>query len=110
MFSTHDIITLGNEVRIGMRTVIITGSHEIGPSARRAGAATSAAVKIGDGCWIGANVTILPGVTIGPGTIVAAGAVVASNCDADALYAGVPARRVRSLTEPEASAEEASLA
>lgn len=33
-------------------------------------------IRVGDGCWIGARVTVLPGVTIAEGCIVAAGSVV----------------------------------
>ena len=54
-------------------------------------------IEIGDGCWIGARATILPGVTIGDGVVIAAGAVVVSDCEDDTLYAGVPARAVRKL-------------
>lgn len=52
---------------------------------------------VGDGCWIGANATILPGVTVAPGCVIAAGAVVTKDTEPDGLYAGVPARRVRDL-------------
>lgn len=52
---------------------------------------------IKDGCWVGANVTIIPGVTIGEGCIIAAGAVVTKNCEPDGLYAGVPAKRIKDL-------------
>lgn len=97
MFSTHAQITIGENVYFGMGVLVTTASHEVGPSQQRAGALTVAPVRIGDGCWIGANVTVLPGVTIGPGTIVAAGAVVTADCDANALYAGVPARKKRDL-------------
>lgn len=52
-----------------------------------------------DGCWLGGNVTVLPGVTIGRGCVIAAGAVVTKSCDPNGLYAGVPARRIRDLDE-----------
>lgn len=52
-------------------------------------------VSIGDSCWLGARATILPGVTIGEGTIIGAGAVVTEDCKPGAVYAGVPARRIR---------------
>ena len=94
--SSHQV-TIGERCHVGMRTVIITGSHEVGTPARRAGVASGGPVAIGDGSWIGANVTILPGVSIGRGCVVAAGAVVAEDCGPDGLYAGVPARRIRSL-------------
>jgi maltose O-acetyltransferase len=38
---------------------------------------------------------IMPGITIGEGTVIAAGAIVTKDCEPDALYAGVPARRLR---------------
>ncbi|WP_335644172.1 acyltransferase [Arthrobacter crystallopoietes] len=46
--------------------------------------------------WIGARATILPGVTIGPGAIIAAGAVVTKDCEPHTLYAGNPAKPVKS--------------
>ena len=52
---------------------------------------------IGNGCWIGANATILGGVTIGDGAVVAAGAVVTQNVDANTLVGGVPCKVIRSL-------------
>ena len=48
-------------------------------------------IRISDGCWIGANVTVLPGVTIGPYNVVAAGAVVTRDSSSGVLLAGVPA-------------------
>ncbi|MFJ4221391.1 acyltransferase [Curtobacterium luteum] len=90
-------ITIGRDVRIGMRCVFVTGSHAIGDHGRRAGVAEARAITIGDGTWIGANVTVLPGVAIGAGAIVAAGSVVTTTVPADTLVAGVPARPVRDL-------------
>ncbi|MFJ6374559.1 DapH/DapD/GlmU-related protein [Pseudarthrobacter oxydans] len=80
-----------------MRVTFVTSSHRIGSRERRAGAATSAPITVGDGVWIGAAAVVLPGVTIGEGVIVAAGAVVTSDCAPNGVYAGVPARRVKEL-------------
>jgi maltose O-acetyltransferase len=90
-------ITIGRRVHLGMQVMILTGSHELGDSSCRAGELKPQPVVIGDGCWIGARAVIMPGVVIGAGTVIAAGSVVTGTCDADALYAGVPARKVRSL-------------
>ena len=49
-------------------------------------------IVIGDGCWIGANATILGGVTIGDGAVVAAGAVVTKDVAPYTVVGGVPAR------------------
>lgn len=55
-------------------------------------------VTICDGVWIGANAMILPGVKISPRIIVAAGSIVTHNLDKeDWLYAGVPAKPIKSL-------------
>ncbi|WP_371832032.1 acyltransferase [Rhodococcoides fascians] len=54
-------------------------------------------IRIGANCWIGARVTVLDGVILGDGSIVAAGAVLkAGNYTENGIYAGVPARLVRS--------------
>lgn len=98
MIASHAPVTIGERVYLAMGVTIVTSSHEVGPSRKRAGAVTTAPVTIGDGAWIGANATILPGVTIGAGTIVAAGAVVTADCEPDSVYAGVPAIRKRGLS------------
>lgn len=103
-FINHDVfldaaasITIGARVRIGPGAMVITGSHEIGGSEQRAGRDVCAPVVIGDGSWIGARAVILPGVKVGPGCVIAAGAVVTKDCEPDALYAGVPALKIREL-------------
>ena len=95
-------IRIGRNARIGMRTLLITASHRVGPTEalrtdRSPGTESHAPIRIHDNVWIGANVTILPGVEIGPGCVIAAGAVVNRACLSNGLYAGVPARRVRDL-------------
>lgn len=54
-------------------------------------------IVIGDGCWIGANATILGGVTIGDGAVVAAGAVVTKDVAPHTLVGGVPAKEIKKL-------------
>jgi len=90
-------ITIGNNVSFGHQVMVLTNSHEIGTAASRASTLSSRPVTIGNGTWIGARVTILPGVTIGPGAVLAAGAVVHEDVPPNALVAGTPARVVRLL-------------
>lgn len=90
-------ITIGRGVAIGFRSTFVTSSHEMGQRTQRAGAVTNASIVIGDGCWIGANVTVLPGVRIAPGAIVAAGSVVTKDIATPDLYGGVPAKFMRDL-------------
>lgn len=96
-------ITIGDHAHLSQDVSIITNSHVIGDSRQRAGALTAAPVSIGDGCWIGARATILPGVAVGAGAIVAAGAVVTADVRPDTIVAGVPAREVRCLDDAPSS-------
>ena len=65
------------------------------PPARPAGFADRP-VEIGDDCWIGVNVVIMPGVAIGKGCVVGANAVVTRDLPAGSVAAGVPAK-IRSM-------------
>jgi maltose O-acetyltransferase len=97
-FDGSERTTIGRGCSIGTGVSFITSTHEIAViGIRRAGRRISAPVVVGDGSWIGANVTILPGVTIGQGCVIGAGAVVVSDCAPDTVYAGVPARPMRVL-------------
>ncbi|WP_412030350.1 acyltransferase [Deinococcus yunweiensis] len=90
-------VIIGDNVDIAPKVMIITGSHEIGGSLRRAGTGYSRGVTIGDGTWLGAGSLILPGIIIGSGSIVAAGAVVTKDIPPNAIAAGVPARVLRDV-------------
>lgn len=90
-------ITIGSRVRVGMNVSIITGTHVLGPSTERAGKPTSKPIQIGDGVWIGANSTLLPGISIGSGSVIAAGSVVVQSVEANAMYGGVPAKFIRTI-------------
>lgn len=54
-------------------------------------------IIVGDGCWIGANATIIGGVTIGDGAVVVAGAVVTKDVEPNTMVGGVPARKIKNL-------------
>ncbi len=96
-FYNDSKVTIGNNVAVGLDSCITTNSHIIGNSSQRWGDNTSQSVTIEDGVWIGANVTILQGVNIGCGGVIAAGAVVIESTEPNALYAGIPAKKVRKL-------------
>lgn len=49
------------------------------------------------GCWIGANVIILPGVTIGESSVIGAGSIVTKSIPDRVFAAGNPARIIRNL-------------
>lgn len=93
-------VTIGSNVAIAPHCKILTTTHYIGSSDRRVGdGCVKLPVVIGDGSWIGAGCTILPGVTIGKGCVIAAGSVVREDCEDNWLYGGVPARPIKRLPE-----------
>jgi acetyltransferase-like isoleucine patch superfamily enzyme len=97
----HDEIIIESHVNLAVGvSVYDTDHHPIHWEARRRhdqGAIRTAAVRICEDAWIGANATILKGVTIGERSIVAACAVVTSDVPPDCIVAGIPARIVRRL-------------
>jgi carbonic anhydrase/acetyltransferase-like protein (isoleucine patch superfamily) len=61
-------------------------------------------LEIGRGSLIGIGAIILEGVRVGAGSIVGAGAVVTKDVPPGVVVAGVPAKVMRSLSEPEIAA------
>ena len=90
-------VTIGSGVSVGHHVLLITTDHAIGPPEFRAGLAQPQPITIGDGAWIAAGATILPGVRVGAGAVVAAGALVTRDVAANTLVGGVPAKELRAL-------------
>lgn len=88
-------ITIEDDVLIGPKVCITTENHPIDPLKRKNLDLKKVVLK--RNCWIGANVTILPGVTIGENSIVAAGAVVNKDVPNNSIVAGVPAKEIKKL-------------
>lgn len=53
-----------------------------------------APVNIGDACWIGTGVRVLPGITLGRAAYVGAGAVVINNVADQDVVVGIPAKSI----------------
>jgi acetyltransferase-like isoleucine patch superfamily enzyme len=61
-------------------------------------------IEIGDGAWLAARVTVLPGTTIGAGAVIAAGSVVAGDIPPGAVAGGIPARVLKRATSVQQAA------
>lgn len=90
-------IEIGKNCFIAMNVQFIGVSHKMGPSSKRADINEYNPIKVGDGCWIGANAVILGGVTIGNGAVIAAGSVVTKNVSDNTMVGGVPAKKLKDL-------------
>lgn len=92
-------IMIGHHCFIGPNCGIYTAVHPLLAEERSSGLERALPVVIGDNCWIGADVTILPGVTIGAHTVVGAGSVVTKDIPDHVIAVGNPCRVVRKITE-----------
>ncbi|MDP1542355.1 MAG: acyltransferase [Polycyclovorans sp.] len=83
----HEKVSIGRNCLIGESVKIYDHDHEYsvdsGVSRKKF---KSDPILIGDGVWLGANVTVLKGVTIGDNSIVAAGSVVTKSIPPNVVY------------------------
>jgi maltose O-acetyltransferase len=92
----HGAITIGDETMISACVKIVTANHDITRTGLDAMKSTMPKpVVIGKGCWLGANVLVLPGVTIGDGAVVGGGSVVVHDLPPNTVCVGVPAKPVK---------------
>jgi len=89
-------LNIGDDVMIGPNVSILTSSHPIEPSQRRA-FVVAKPIVIERNVWIAAGATIIGGVTIGENSVVAAGSVVTKDVPPNTLVGGNPAKIIRSI-------------
>lgn len=116
-FSPHKIITLGNEVGIGLRClfqcdtiignkVLIAANvaflnsddHRydiVGTAMWDSGRGDNYKIVVEDDVWIGHGAIILSPVTIGKGSIIAAGSVITKDVPPYAIVGGSPAKLIK---------------
>lgn len=96
--SGYGEVTIGNDVRIGHRTSIVSSDHVFDDRTIpvHEQGLVAQPVRIGNDVFIGCNATILRGVTIGDGAVVAAGAVVMDDVEPYTVVGGVPAKQIAS--------------
>jgi len=100
----YNKIVIGNDVKIGGNVSIYdTDFHSLNSGERNAipEVRTNIETKpvyINDGVFIGANTTILKGVTIGCNSIVGACSVVTKNVPPSEIWAGNPAKFIKTCT------------
>ncbi|KAG5951654.1 hypothetical protein E4U53_002564 [Claviceps sorghi] len=91
------LVKIGNRVLFGPFVSLFAATHETGVQSRRDWAEYARPIEIGDDCWIGGNVTIMPGVTIGKGCTIGAGSVVTRSIPDFSIAVGSPARVIKTV-------------
>ena len=103
-------ITIGNNVLIASNVQIYTAAHPVelkdrltpdwsAESGEYFCRTYALPVSIGDGCWIGGGVIILPGVNIGKGCVIGAGSVVTKDIPDNCVAVGNPCRVIREINK-----------
>lgn len=93
-----DTVTIGKDSMLAANVMITSSNHGMDPECGVPylyQPVTSKPVHIGENCWIGEKVVILPGIAIGDNSIIAASSVVVKDVPAYSIAAGNPAKVIK---------------
>lgn len=91
-------VLIGNDVLFASHVLISSENHGIDPESPipyMDQPLSSNSVIIGDGCWIGEKVIVLPGVSIGKKSIIGGGSVVTRSIPDYCMAVGNPAKIIK---------------
>ncbi|BDZ29888.1 sugar O-acetyltransferase [Lactiplantibacillus sp. WILCCON 0030] len=94
---TH--IYVGDHTMFGPNVTVATAGHPILPELRAQGYQYNAPVHIGENCWLGAGVIVLPGITIGRNVVVGAGSIVTKDLPDNVVAVGNPCHILRQVND-----------
>lgn len=94
---TH--IYVGDYTMFGPNVVLATAGHPITPELRKRGYQYNAPIHIGNNCWLGTGVLVMPGITIGDNVIIGAGSVVTKDIPSNVIAVGNPCHILREVNE-----------
>lgn len=94
---TH--IYVGSHTLFGPNVVLATAGHPMMPELRKHGIQYNMLIHIGENCWLGAGVIVVPGVTIGDNVVIGASSVVTKDIPSNSVAMGTPCRVVRQIND-----------
>ncbi len=95
-------VTIGKNVGIGQNTNIMADSGPTNsPEMLKVFPLEKGPINIGDHCWIGASVIIMPNVSLGNYCVVAANSFVNKSFPTFSIIGGNPAKLIRNFTKEE---------
>lgn len=94
---TH--IYVGSHTLFGPNVVLATAGHPMMPELRKHDIQYNMPIHIGENCWLGAGVIVVPGVTIGDNVVIGASSVVTKDIPSNSVAMGTPCRVVRQIND-----------
>lgn len=94
---TH--IYVGSHTLFGPNVILATAGHPMMPELRKHGIQYNMPIHIGENCWLGAGVIVVPGVTIGDNVVIGASSVVTKDIPSNSVAMGTPCRVVRQIND-----------
>ncbi len=99
VITANNSIYIGRDCLLSYRVTVMDHSHvtgaDVGPVT--SGLTAGQPVTIGDKCFVGCNVVIMPGVKLGANCVIGANSVVTKSFEAGSIIAGAPAKLLRSI-------------
>lgn len=92
-------ICVGSHCYIGPSCGFYTAVHPLYHEDRNTGLEKALSIVIGNNCWLGADVKVMPGVSIGDNVVIGAGSIVTKDIQSNVLAMGNPCRIVRVIND-----------
>lgn len=101
MVAAEQLVEIGDHCMLANGCFVTDASHRYDDPDKPItwqGFESKGPTRIGDNCWLGANVVVTSGVTIGERCVVGANSVVTNDVEPFTIVAGAPAHVIRRLT------------
>ena len=95
MVAAQELVEIGSHCMLANGCFVTDSNHRYSDAERPVtwqGFDSKGATRIGDNCWLGANVVVTSGVTIGERCVIGANSVVTRDIPPFSIAAGTPAR------------------
>lgn len=105
MVAAVELVEIGAHCMLANGCFVTDGNHRFDDPDKPVpwqGFTTKGPTRMGDNCWLGANVVVASGVTIGERSVIGANSVVTHDIPPYSIAAGAPAKVLRAVTYDDA--------